>query len=181
VSAQRIGRRLLLSLTPLLILCLPINSYAGEQGLSVGYGFAALNKNTGTGKIEEERTYNFLQLMYSYENSYWKKASVVVEPFAAIINRPESGVDGGFDLVMRWYPLERSRSALFFDIGAGVAYTSIALREQGTRVMGILVGGIGVRYKTLFVEDRFRHYSNGATAYPNRSVNANILSVGMYF
>jgi hypothetical protein len=181
VPVRRTIRCLLLLLTPLLFILLSTNSYAGEQGLSVGYGFAAFNKNTDTGEIERERTYNFLQLTYFYENPYWRRASVLVEPFAAYINRPESGVDVGFDLLMRWYPFERTRGALYFDAGAGVAYTSIALREQGTRVMGILVAGIGLRYKTFFIEDRFRHYSNGATAYPNRSVNANVLSVGMYF
>jgi hypothetical protein len=95
--------------------------------------------------------------------------------------QPFQGIDVGFDLVLRWYPSNKARSGLFFDVGAGVAYTSIAFEEQGTHLLGILTGGIGFQYKSLFIEDRFRHYSNGGTASPNRSMNANIISVGMYF
>ncbi len=84
-------------------------------------------------------------------------------------------------LLPRWYPSNRARSGLFLDLGAGASYTSISFQERGTHLLGVLVGGIGVRYKTFFIEDRLRHYSNGHTSYPNRSVNANITSVGMYF
>jgi hypothetical protein len=178
---QKIVRYLLLLLPSFLLLFLSIESHAGEQGLSLGYGFAALNKNSSTGKVEGGKEYDFLQLAYLHESPYWKKASFVVEPFAACINRPESGIDMGFDLLLRWYPSDRTRRGLYFDVGAGAAYTSISFKEQGTHLVGILVGGVGLRYRTFFIEDHFRHYSNGRTAYPNRSVNANIISVGMYF
>ena len=176
---QRIVWYLLLSL-PLCVF-LPVNSYAGEQGLTIGYGFAALNSRTVTGEIEGGKTYDFLQVTYLYESPYWKQVSFVAEPFAAYINRPESGVDVGLDLLLRWYPSNSARSGLFFDVGVGAAYTSISFEEQGTHLLGILVGGIGFRYKTFFIEDRFRHYSNGNTASPNRAVDANIISVGTYF
>lgn len=42
-------------------------------------------------------------------------------------------------------------------------------------------GGIGYRYARFFIENRFRHYSNGGTTSPNRSVDADVLSVGVYF
>jgi hypothetical protein len=178
---QRIVRYLLLLLPSFLLLFLSIESHAGEQGLSVSYGFAAFNDHTSTGKVEGGKEYDFLQLAYLHESPYWTKASFVVEPFAAYVNRPESGIDVGFDLLLRWYPSDRTRSGFYFDVGAGAAYTSISFKEQGTHLLGILVGGVGFRYKSFFVEDRFRHYSNGHSAYPNRSVNANIISVGMYF
>ena len=176
---QRTIWRLLLSLP--LFLLLPVNSYAGEQGLTFGYGFAALNNQTATGEVEGGKTYDFLQVAYFYENPYWKKASFVVEPFAAYINRPDAGVDAGFDLLLRWHPFNSAPNGLFFDVGAGTAYTSISFEEQGTHLLGILAAGIGFRYGNFFIEDRLRHYSNGNTAFPNRSVDANIASVGMYF
>ncbi len=62
-----------------------------------------------------------------------------------------------------------------------MAYTSIGFKEQGTHLLFILQGGVGYRYKSFFVEDRVRHYSNGGTARPNWSVNSNILSIGTNF
>jgi len=171
----------LLSLTMLVALWGPARSYGAEQGLSVGYGFAAFNAHTNVGRIEGGKDYDFFQLAYIYEMPFWKKASIVAEPFVAAVNRPNSGFDGGFDLLGRWYPFKIGASRLFLDAGAGLAYTTIKFEEQGTHFLGVLTGGVGLRYKNFFIEDRIRHYSNGHTSYPNRSVDANIISVGMYF
>ena len=172
---------LLLSLPLLVSFCPPMKGYAAEQSLSVGYGFAALNERTSVGKIEGGKYYDFFQLAYLYEMPFWKKVSIAVEPFAASVNRPNAGLDAGFDLLGRWYPCSVGASRLFVDLGAGAAYTTVGFQEQGTHLLGVLAGGIGLRYKKFFIEDRIRHYSNGHTAFPNRSINANIVSVGMYF
>jgi hypothetical protein len=164
-----------------LFLLLSVASNAGEQALSAGYGLAALNVNVADRHIEGGRNYNFVHATYLYEIPFWKKASFGAEPFVADINQPETGVDVGFDLLLRWYPFSEERSGLFINLGAGVACTSIAFPEQGTRLLGILVGGVGYRYKDFFVDTRFRHYSNGNTASPNRSVNALVVSIGKYF
>ena len=39
----------------------------------------------------------------------------------------------------------------------------------------------GYRYARFFLENKSRHYANGATALSNRSVNANVLRVDVYF
>jgi hypothetical protein len=158
-----------------------MNGYAAEQSLSVGYGFAALNQSLSTGRIEGGRNYDFFQAAYLYEMPFWSTVSVALEPFAASVNRPESGFDGGVDLLGRWYPCNVGASRLFIDLGAGVAYTTTHFEEQGTHLLGVLAVGIGLRYKQFFIEDRLRHYSNGGTASPNRAVDANVISVGMYF
>jgi hypothetical protein len=176
---RRIVCCLLLSLP--LFLFLPLSSHAAEHGVSVGYGFAELNTHTSGGEIEGGKKYDFFPVSYIYENPYWKRVSFVAEPFAAYVNRPNTGVDVGFTLLLRWYPTSMAHRGPFFDVGAGTAYTTIGFKEQGTHFLGILTGGIGYRYKSLFIEDRFKHYSNGHSAYPNRSVNANVVSVGMYF
>jgi hypothetical protein len=59
-----------------------------------------------------------------------------------------------------------------------MAYTTIGFKEQGTRLLFILEGGVGYKFKNFYVEDRLCHYSNAGTARPNWSVNANILSLG---
>jgi hypothetical protein len=176
-------RRIAYSLFVLLplFLSLPVISHAGEQALSFGFGFAAFNVDSADGHVEGGRDYNFVHATYLYEMPLWKKTPFVPESFVAYINRPESGVDAGFDLLLRWYPFDVDRSGLFLNLGAGVAYTSIAFHEQSTHLLGILVGGIGYRYKDFFIDTRFRHYSNGNTASPNRLVNACVASIGRYF
>ena len=65
--------------------------------------------------------------------------------------------------------------------GVGVAYTTIAFEEQGTHFLFILQAGLGLRYENFFIENRLRHYSNGGTESPNRSVHASIMTFGYYF
>jgi pantothenate kinase type III len=158
-----------------------MNGCAAEQSLSVGYGFAALNEHISTGRIEGGKHYDFFQAAYLYEMPLWSPVSLALEPFAASVNRPESGFDAGLDLLARWYPCNVGLSRLFVDLGAGVAYTTVHFEEQGTHLLGVLAAGIGLSYKQFFIEDRLRHYSNSGTAYPNRAVDANIISVGMHF
>ena len=165
----------------LFIIFLSTGSDAGQQALSIGYGFAVLNNHQSTGHIEEGRNYDFVHATYLYEIPFHRKYSFIAEPFVAYINRPDPGVDAGFDLLLRWYPSDKGPTGLFFNLGAGTAYTSVSFHEQGTHLLGILVGGAGFRYRDYFVDTRFRHYSNGNTASPNRSVNALMISAGMYF
>lgn len=118
---QRMVRYLLVSLLVFLCLQLPITSRAAEQALTVGYGFAELNTHVPGGDVEGGKKYDFFQVSYIYEIPRWKKLSFVVEPFAAYINRPESGIDGGFDLLLRWYPSNQARNGLFINLGAGLS------------------------------------------------------------
>jgi hypothetical protein len=57
----------------------------------------------------------------------------------------------------------------------------VDFKEQGTHLLFILQAGIGFQWKKFFIENRFRHYSNSNTAQPNRSINANMIMVGMHF
>lgn len=153
---------------------------SAEHALSVGYGFALFSADSGIGKIEEGH-YEFMQAAYAYEHPLSARWVVLVEPFMAYVSRPTNGVDVGFNLGLKVYPFTEDRSGLFLSFGTGVAYTSIDFAEQGTHLLGILQGSIGYRYKNYFIENRWRHYSNGNTASPNRSINANIIVAGMYF
>jgi hypothetical protein len=87
----------------------------------------------------------------------------------------------GVNLGLKVYPFSRDHSGFFVTMGTGGAYSTIDFVEQGKHAFFILQGSVGYRYKNFFVEDKFRHYSNGGTAWPNQSINANIINVGMYF
>jgi hypothetical protein len=82
---------------------------------------------------------------------------------------------------LRYYLSVSAKSSFFFDLGTGDAYTSIHFKEQGTHWLFILQGGLGLKWRNFFIEDRFRHYSNAGTAHPNGQVNANIISIGIFF
>lgn len=171
-------------LVPVVILLfLPNAGRAADHALSIGYGFAMLNMDLQTGRIEGGRNYDFFQLTYLWERPSrdYRQLSLFVEPFAAYVNRPNEGFDGGFYAGLKWYPMDHTKKGLFVTAGTGMAYTTIDFKEQGTHLLFTLEVGVGYRFGRFFVEDRIRHYSNGRTAEPNRSVNANVFSVGLYF
>jgi hypothetical protein len=164
----------------LLLLPHAVSPAQADNAFSVGYGFALWNNGQTAGKIEEGN-YDFFQAAYLYEHPLSPRWALLVEPFAAYVNRPVDGVDVGFNLGVKVYPFSTDHQGFFFTAGTGSAYTSVNFKEQGTHLLFILQASIGYRYQDFFIENRWRHYSNGNTASPNRSINANILTAGMYF
>jgi hypothetical protein len=156
---------------------------AGEKAVSFGYGIAALNIHKQTGRIEGGRQYDFFQFTFLYERpcSDYRRLALFFEPFAAYVNRPSDGADFGLYTGLKWYPMGHRNRGLFATAGTGLAYSTVRFKEQGTHLNFTLEIGLGYRFKRFFIEDRLRHYSNGACAHPNRSVNANIVSLGMFF
>jgi hypothetical protein len=172
---------MILALATVLFLA-PSMAFCGDHGPSLGYGFGFFNKGKPTGKVEGDRPYNFIQAVYVYEQPLSiKELAFLAEPFSAYVNQPDTGFDLGLTLGLKYYPLLRETGGLYLTAGPGMAYTTIGFKEQGTHLLFILQGGVGYKYKNFFVEDRFRHYSNGGTARPNWSVNANIFSIGGNF
>jgi hypothetical protein len=157
-------------------------AYGADRGVSLGFGFAAFNPGRSVGNIEGGRPYNFVQVVYVYEKPLSiRELAFIAEPFASYVNKPASGFDLGFDLGLKYYPFSVDRQGFYLTAGPGASYTTIGLKEQGTHMLFLLQGGVGYRYKNFFIEDRFRHYSNGGTANPNWSVHTNTFSVGTLF
>ncbi len=162
---------------------LPNVGRPADHALSVGYGVAILNADKQTGRIQGGRYYDFFQLTYLWERPTrdYRRLALFVEPFAAYVNRPKEGVDGGLYVGLKWYPYDHRNKGFFFSAGTGMAYTTTGFKEQGTHLLFTLEAGMGYRFGRFFVEDRIRHYSNGRTATPNRAINANVFSIGFYF
>ncbi len=168
------------SICALSLLFLPAVASGQQNAFSFGYGFGFLNPNQHAGKIEGDRPYNFFQLAYAREIHLVKKFFLVLEPFIAYDQQP-AGLDFGFTVLFRYrVPFPRENS-LFLDVGGGGAYTTVDFREQGTHAVFNLQAGIGWKWKRFFIEDRFRHYSNGGLVSPNHSVHANIIAMGIHF
>jgi len=167
----------------MVLLCAgPVRGLCQDYGVSLGYGFAAFNKDNSTGKIQGGKSYSFIQATFLYEKPLSpRELALVVEPFASYVDKPSSGAEGGFDLGLKYYPFQTQKGGLYLTAGPGMAYSSVGFQDQGTNLLFVIQGGIGYRYKNLFIEDRFRNYSNWGTASPNGSINANIITLGTYF
>lgn len=171
----------LLVLTVFSLLSLPGVARADQQTVSAGYGLGIFNNARQIGHLWYNDYYDFAHITYGYEKTLSGKFNLLVEPFAAIVNRPVSGVDVGFTVGGRYYFGEKNHRGFFATVSGGGAYTSIKFEEQGTHDLFILAGGAGYKWEKLFVDARFRHYSNGSLSHPNNSVNAVIMSVGYAF
>jgi len=165
----------------LLLFLLPIPAWSQTHGLSAGYGFGVLNPHQEFGKVQDDRSYNFLYLSYLHEKSLFEKAFLVIEPFLSYVHKPEDGLDVGFNLLFRYYLKIGEKSLLFGNLGIGAAYTSVDFKEQGTHFLFSPQVGIGFRWGRFSIENRLRHYSNANTADPNRDVNALLFLLAIFF
>jgi len=165
----------------LLLFLLPMPAWAQTNGLSIGYGFGVLNPHQEFGKVQDDRSYNFLYLSYLHEKSLFENAFLVIEPFLSYVHKPEDGLDLGLNLLFRYYLKVGDQSHLFGNLGIGAAYTSVDFKEQGTHFLFAPQVGIGFRWGRYSLEARLRHYSNANTADPNRDVNALLLLLGIFF
>ncbi len=165
-----------IALLAILFALLPFPGYAQQNGVSVGYGFGLFNNRADFGELEDHRNYNFFQAAYFHEFLLLKNLFFVAEPYLSYTIDPEDGIDVGLGLFFRYY-----LKNLFFSLGSGGAYNSIQFPEQGTHYVFILQAGVGYKWRNFFIENRFRHYSNGGLASPNHSIDANIISIGYLF
>ncbi|HVN95541.1 MAG TPA: acyloxyacyl hydrolase [Syntrophorhabdaceae bacterium] len=163
----------------MVFLSAPLNILAQQDGLSIGYGFGTFN-NDMRGVQIRDGNYDYGQMTFFHERRLFKRVNWTIEPFVSYINRPTEGVDGGVSIFAKAYVDEKKKHGLFATAGGGSLYTSMGYSGQGTHLWFILQGGLGYRWDKYFVEGRFKHYSNGDTATPNRSLNSSILFVGMY-
>ncbi len=159
----------------------PGAAMADQQSVSIGYGLGILNNDAQIGHLWYNGYYDFAQVNYGYEKQLSGKINLLLEPFAAFINRPTAGLDVGFGLSAKYYFGSQNHRGFFVTAGTGAVYTTLNFEEQGTHGLFILQGGIGYQWKELFVESRLRHYSNAGLASPNKSVNASTFNVGYAF
>jgi hypothetical protein len=87
----------------------------GENGFSLGYGFAAFNQGRSGGKIEGGKDYNFVQATYLFEKPFsWKELALLVEPFSSYVTNPTSGVDLGVGVGLKYYPARTDKGGIYF-------------------------------------------------------------------
>ena len=79
----------------LMLVLLPVPAFGQTNALSLGYGFGVLNPHQEFGKVQDDRSYNFLYISYLHEKSLFEKAFLVIEPFLSYVHQPENGLDLG--------------------------------------------------------------------------------------
>ncbi len=105
------------------------------------------------------------------------------EPFANPVIKPDSGVEAGLDVFIRYlYPVSSSVK-LVSEIGTGPMYLSVKTAEQGKGGFNFLNQfGVGAQLalsgnSALTIGYRFRHLSDAGISQPNSGINSNALVI----
>jgi hypothetical protein len=159
----------------------PSTAVSGDQNtLWIGYGFGLFNEDGKIGRIEGSY-HDYVQVTYGRELPLRERLCLVLEPSLTYVNLPTEGIEPAFTINLKYKSQTKSRSHLYVTGGIGAAYTSLEYQGQGSHLLFILQAGIGLRFERFFIETRLKHYSNGNTEFPNRSINSNTLLVGTSF
>ena len=110
----------------------------------------------------------------------------VVEPFANVITQPNSNVEVGISLLLKYGHHFTSSLLGFIEGGTGMLYTSQNTLEQSTRFNFISQCGLGFQYSftpgwALSGEYRFRHISNAGISEPNDGINLSLFLIGFSY
>jgi opacity protein-like surface antigen len=117
------------------------------------------------------------------------KLQLALEPFCNPVTEPESGVETGLNVFIRYlHPIAPSVQ-LVSEIGSGPMYLSIDSLEQGNAGFNFLNQfGLGAQVavsdnSAITLGYRFRHLSNAGTSEPNRGINSNavVLSYSLLY
>ncbi len=109
-----------------------------------------------------------------------------VEPFLSPVLGPETNIEGGFNLLLKYaYPLT-ARVFPYIEGGTGLLYTTQHFEKQSTHLNSIVQGGVGFQYffhksTSLNIGYRFRHFSNGGLKEPNEGINTQAFLIGISF
>ena len=108
---------------------------------------------------------------------------LALEPFANPVIKPDSGVETGLDVFIRYlYPVSSSVK-LVSEIGTGPMYLSVKTAEQGKGGFNFLNQfGVGAQLalsgnSALTIGYRFRHLSDAGISQPNSGINSNALVI----
>jgi len=158
-----------------------------EIGFFSGWGKGSLNK--------EDEDYEILPLTlrfgFDITRAFRKTATsdfvgFLVEPFINPVLSPDSNVEVGCSLLLKYARSLGDRFSPYIEGGTGVIYTSQDLEQQSTNWNFLLQGGCGLYYfvrenTSLNVGYRFRHFSNAGVERPNGGIDAHCVLIGFSF
>ncbi|MCD4781852.1 MAG: acyloxyacyl hydrolase [Candidatus Omnitrophica bacterium] len=107
----------------------------------------------------------------------------LIETFINGIISPDSNIEVGFELLVKYaYPVTERINPYFFS-GGGVIFMTQHTDEQSTQYNFIPQMGAGISYDlredlSLDLEYRYRHLSNANRKLPNEGINVNMFLIG---
>lgn len=96
---------------------------------------------------------------------------------------PQHAIAAGVDVMYRYHFSRNRNFAPFVEIGAGINYVGLDVRELTGKFQFSLQGGIGLRRKISDHSDltatvRWHHFSNAGTRAPNIGINDSFFEIG---
>jgi hypothetical protein len=155
-----------------------------EISVGAGYGWGHLKYSRST--FEEVPA--FVRFGFDINSVFGMQDSkgtlqLALEPFVNPVTRPETGVEAGLDVFIRYLHPVLPSVKLISEIGTGPMYLDIDTAEQGKGGFNFLNQfGFGTQVavsekSALSLGYRFCHISNAGTSRPNRGINTNALVV----
>jgi lipid A 3-O-deacylase len=147
-----------------------------EWGVSAGYGFPI------PFAFEDRTEVPFGTIVPRYGRWVSGRSELMAEFPVAVFDR-DSAVLAGFTLMYRHHVGQWGRIRPFLDVGTGVTWTNLEIRELGGELQFLTQGGGGVRYflnaeESIEVAMRYYHLSNAGIRSPNTGYNSNVVMVG---
>jgi hypothetical protein len=167
------------------------HTWLREVGLLSGYGTAPLKKKASDYEVIP------LLLQFGFDiNPLAKKLHIdtkgtfegVIEPFANLVNKPDTNAEVGFSLLLKYSRNITARIAPFIEGGAGMIYTTQHTHEQGTQLNFTPQAGIGLQVLltkrwAMTGGYRYRHLSNAGIDEDNVGLDHHfgLLGVSYFF
>jgi hypothetical protein len=112
------------------------------------------------------------------------KFEFIIEPLMNVVINPDTNVEAGFSLILRYGDHITKKLKLFCEGGLGTLYTSQHTKEQGTQYEFLSQAGMGLQYfltkkVALTGAYRFRHMSNAGASNVNSGINHDLFLVGL--
>ena len=176
----------------LLILVIFQTGQAGGAHLKE-FGFLS---GWGEGCLKEEvDDYEILRLSlrlgFDISSKFLKEGSqgmieFIVEPFMNPVFSPDSNVEVGCGLFLKYAHPISSCISPYIEAGTGPLYTTQDLKSQATRWNFLSQCGVGVHYffrddASLNIGYRIGHFSNAGLEHPNSGVDVHSFLVGFSF
>ncbi len=158
-----------------------------EFGFMSGWGKGSLNKEVD----DYEILHLGLRFGFDASGKFLKVKSpdmfeFMVEPFINPVLNPDSNVEVGCGLLLKYAHSINSCFSPYIEAGTGAVYTTQDVEQQATRWNFLAQCGFGLHYffreaASLNVGYRFRHFSNAGIKHPNGGVDVHSLLIGFSF
>lgn len=161
---------------------LPPEKYLSEgmKELSISGGFGS---KLPFDRFDDRTETQYVAIVPSVGYFVSDRQELLLEAPILYFQEPETAFTAGLDLMYRYHFTRNRKFSPFVELGAGVNYVGLDVRELTDKFQFSVQGGVGVRSKVsdhgdVVVSLRWHHFSNAGTRYPNIGLNDSLLMIG---